>query len=482
MRKIFKTALYLAVTALTWSCVLDQIDSQPAAEPRLDCDALDSYTIQAGKPQDISFRVSSTTPWSITGFEDTPWISVEPASSAVSSLSEDIRIKTVANTALSDRSVVLTLQGENISGTRTITLTQLRKGKLTVTPIAESDEFAINGSSQTFQVSSNLDWEVSAEDAWLSFSPAKGESAGEMKTSTITATAAANKSVNRSTLITVVSGDEKFQFTVKQKGQTLEFAPVEQASIDRKGGSLTLKVNATMDWKIESDNEAFAVQRQGDEVTVEAPFNNRFGARKVLLTVKPVSNEFGDVSSTLEVSQECNFKLEGNCELQEDGSVKLSAGNKARVSTVDDFRFVSIVLTMGESGFGSKAQFWCAVNAEGCNIYNQLTLGGNTRIRTDGTLPVAGQSSYKNTTYSITQEELNAMTEYRFDVLPDSGNSQYHFLRFYYNGSLKAEQNYLSVFCDAPEAAGPYWFGFYDNGSDDTWYIVKTCDITAIAE
>ena len=411
MKKIFKTALYLAVTALAWSCVLDQIDSQPAAEPRLDCDALDSYTIQAGKPQDISFRVSSTTPWAITGFEDTPWISVEPASSAVSSLSEDIRIKAVANTALSDRSVVLTLQGENISGTRTITLTQLRKGKLTVTPIAESDEFAINGSSQTFQVSSNLDWEVSAEDAWLSFSPAKGESAGEMKTSTVTATAAANRSVNRSTLVTVASGDEKFQFTVK-----------------------------------------------------------------------PVSDEFGDVSSTLEVSQECNFKLEGNCELQEDGSVKLSAGNKARVSTVDDFRFVSIVLTMGESGFGSKAQFWCAVNAEGCNIYNQLTLGGNTRIRTDGTLPVAGQSSYKNTTYSITQEELNAMTEYRFDVLPDSGNSQYHFLRFYYNGSLKAEQNYLSVFCDAPEAAGPYWFGFYDNGSDDTWYIVKTCDITAIAE
>ena len=482
MKTIFKTALYLAVTALASSCVLDAIDSQPLAEPRLDCDALDSYTIQAGKPQDISFRVSSTTPWTITGFEDTPWISVEPASSAVSSLSEDIRISAVANTALSDRTVVLTLQGESISGTRTITLTQLRKGKLTVTPIAESDEFAINGSSQTFQVSSNLDWEVSAEDEWLSFSPAKGESSGDMKTSTVTVTAAANKSVNRSTLVTVFSGDEKFQFTVKQKGQTLEFEPVENPSIDRKGGSLSLKVDATMDWTVSCDNEAFSLKREGDILTVEAPFNNRFSARKALITVKPVSDEFGDVSSTMEISQECNFKLEGSCTLLEDGSVKISAGEKARVATLDDFRFVSLVLSIGESSFGSKAQFWCATNAEGCNIYTQLTLGGNLRLRTDGTLPVAGKSTYQNTSFSISQEELNAMTEYRFDVLPDPNNTTYQILRFYYNGALLAEQSCLSVFCDAPEAAGPYWFGFYDNGGDDTWYIVKTCDITAIAE
>ena len=471
------------VMTLASSCVLDQIDSQPEIPPTLECDALETYTIQANKPQDISFRVSSTTPWTITGFEDAAWISVEPASSAVSSLSEDIRIKAVANTALSDRKVVLTLKGENTDITKTITLTQLRKGKLTVTPIAESDAFALNGSSQTFQIESNIDWEVSAADEWLSFNPAKGGSSdGSMKSASVTATAEANKSINRSTVVTVAAGDDKFEFIVRQKGQTLEFEPIESPEMDRTGGEATLTVDATMDWDFSCDNPDFQVTRSGDKLNVKAPWNNRFSERAATITIKPTSAEFGDVSSTITLTQACNFKLDGNCEVLEDGSVKISCGAVSRVSTVDEFRFVSIVLTMGEVGFGSKAQLWCSTNSEGCNIYNQLTLGGNLRIRTDGTLPVAGTSTYKNTTYDITQDDLNAMTEYRFDVLPDPNNATYHILRFYYNGTLKAEQNYLSVFCDKADAAGSYWFGFYNTSDDGTWYIVKTCDVTAVAE
>ena len=97
-------------------------------------------------------------------------------------------------------------------------------------------------------------------------------------------------------------------------------------------------------------------------------------------------------------------------------------------------------------------------------------------------LPVAGISTYKNTTYSITKDELNAMTQYRFDVLPNTDTPANHYIRFYYNGTLKAEQNYYSVFADKSDAAGNYWFGFYNSTSDGTWYIVKSCDITPIAE
>ena len=74
------------------------------------------------------------------------------------------------------------------------------------------------------------------------------------------------------------------------------------------------------------------------------------------------------------------------------------------------------------------------------------------------------------------------MTEYRFDVLPDTENTAYHYLRFYYNGTQKAQQNYYSVFADDPSASGNYWFGFYNSTSDGTWYVVKSCDITPIAE
>lgn len=483
MKTIFKTVLYLSVMLTAASCVLDEIDSQPAQDPRLDCDALDSYTIQASKPQDISFRVSATTPWTISGFESAPWLSVSPASSAVSSLSEDIRIKTAANPDPSDRKVVITLKGENTDITRQITITQLRKGKLVVLPIAESEAFASEGGSKSFELQSNMEWEASAADSWLTLNPAKGSSDGPMKSFNVTATAEANSSINRSTVVTVVSGDDKFEFNVVQNGQTLEFFPVDDTAIDRMGGQMELQVNSSMDWIFECDNDDFKVTRDGSRLIVNVPMNNRFAPRSATVTIKPASSGLGDVSSSVELTQDVNFRVEGNCEILEDGSVKLSGDDKSRVYTVDDFRFVSIVLAMGDVHFGDKGQLWCATNVEGANIYNQLTLGGNLRLRTDGYLPVTtGTSTYKNSTYSISKDEMNALKEYRFDVLPDPDNTAYHFLRFYYNGTMRAELNFYSALCDAPDAAVPYWFGFNSASSDGTWYIVKTCDIIPVAE
>ena len=483
MKTIFKTALYLSVLLTAASCVLDDIDSQPAQDPRLDCDALESYTIQAAKPQDISFRVSATTPWTITGFESTPWLSVSPASSSVSSLSEDIRIKTAVNSSQDDRKAVITVKGENTDISYQITVTQLRSGKLIVLPIPENEAFAKEGESKGFQLQSNLEWEASVADSWLTLDPATGSSDGPMKTFNVTAKAEANNSVNRSTVVTIVSGDEKFEFNVHQNGQTLEIVPVDDPTIDRQGGSKHLEVNATMDWEFTCDNDDFAVGREGNTLIVEVPWNNRFVARTATITVKPVSSEYGDVSSSVELTQDVNFKLDGNCIVQENGAVKVSGDAKSRIYTVDEYRFVSIVLTMGEVNFGSKGQLWCATNVSGANIYNQLTLGGNTRLRTDGYLPLSTDiSTYKNATYSISKDEMNALTEYRFDVLPDPEDETYHFLRFYYNGTQRAELNYYSAFADDPDASATYWFGFNDASGDGSWYIIETCDITPVDE
>ena len=205
--------------------------------------------------------------------------------------------------------------------------------------------------------------------------------------------------------------------------------------------------------------------------------------------IVPVADDLGEVSNSIEVTQAVNFKLEGNFEVLEGGAVKLSCGAKSRVTTLDNFRYVNLVLTLGDKNFGDKGELWCAVSAGGCNIYNQLSLGGNLRIRQDGTLPVAKQSTYKNTSLSnITKDKLNAMTEYRFEVLPDGkvdpsySNVYWHYVNFWYNGVLNTSVNYRSVFADDPTAEGAYWFGFYNTTSDGTWYVVNTCDITPIAE
>ncbi|MBR4740369.1 MAG: BACON domain-containing protein, partial [Bacteroidales bacterium] len=237
MKSILKTVASLSVLLLAASCTLEQIDTQMTPEKakasiRLECSALESYTVQAAKPQDISFHVSATTPWTITG-KDADWLTVTPASSSVSSLSEDIRITAKANNDFADRKAVLTVSGENTETSYTITVTQLRKGKLTVAPIA--GEFETAGGSKTFTVEANIAWEASAADEWLTLNPASGTSDGATKSFTVTATAANNSSVTRSTTVTVAAGDEKQEFEVVQKGQTLEILPVENPTIDRKG-------------------------------------------------------------------------------------------------------------------------------------------------------------------------------------------------------------------------------------------------------
>lgn len=495
MKSIFKTVLYLGALLAAASCVLDQIDSQPTPAPRLDCDALESYTIQANIPQDISFRVSSNTPWTITGFENEEWISVSPVSSAVSSLSEDIRIQTVVNPDALDRSVTLSIQSENSDLIRKVLITQLRQPSLVVIPIADTELLPVAGGTKDFQLETNIDWEAKAADPWLSLNPAKGSTDGSIQSFTVSATAEANSSIKRSTTVTVTAADQKFEFLVRQNGQSLEFVGIDETTeLDRRGGELMIDVDATMDWKVECDNTEFSAEKVGnDKIKLSIPWNKYFKERKIKLTIKPAASADESISRSVELKQGINFSFSGNCEVQSDGSVKIYTDKVSKVSTLDDFRYVSIVLTMGQVAFGEKARMWCAVNADGCNIYSQIGLGDNVRLRQDGSLTVTHKpngdavSTYQNVSLNgIDKAALNAMKEYRFEVLPQlSADPDYpgvwwHVVNFWYNGVLNTTLNYRSVFADNPEAAGKYWFGTDKATTDGTWYIVKSCELTVL--
>ena len=490
MKTIFKTAVCLSVLLMASSCVLDSIDSQPAADPHMTCDALESYTVQAVKPQDVSFSISSTTPWTITGQESASWITVTPASSAEASLAEDVRIKAAENTGLDDRRVVLTVKGENISETQTITIIQLRHGKLVVTPISE--DFASAGSSKNFEVQANMAWEASAADEWLTLSPASGTSDGSMKSFSVKATAAANSSLIRTTTVTVVAGDEKSEFIVKQKGQSLEFKPVDFTEVDRTGSEFELSVDASMDWKAECNVEEVTLTKVGnDKLKVNVPWNNRFAPRTVKITIKPTSSSYGDVSSSVEFTQDINFEFSGHCEVLEDGSVKVYGDDASRVKMKDRARYVNIIIKMGDkSNFCDNAQMWTYANdaVEGVEIeiQNQIQLGKRIRVRLNGHLPKSGESCYDSVDYEITKDELNAMKEYRVDVVPgtNSTNGVQHLnFSFSYNGTLRsAVLDKPSVFSDTPDAGCHYWFGCYTASNDGTWYVVKSCDVIPVAE
>ena len=73
MKTIFKIVASLSLGLFAVACQQFYVDTQmtpekAAASIKLECDALDSYTIQGEKPQSVSFKVASTTPWSITGW------------------------------------------------------------------------------------------------------------------------------------------------------------------------------------------------------------------------------------------------------------------------------------------------------------------------------------------------------------------------------------------------------------------------------
>lgn len=480
MKTIVKIVASLSLGLFAASCQQFYVDTQMTPEQavaKLECDALETYTIQGEKPQSVSFKVASSTPWTITGYEKSEWLKVSPVSSALSSLSEDIVISAVANPDYQDRSATLTLSSENTDKTYKIVITQSRKGKLFVQGVSEN--FEAEGSTLPFTIECNLAWEVRAADQWLTFD--KNSGTGDGSVQTVKATAAANSSIIRKTVVTVTAGDSKESFEVTQKGQSLEFASTEPQEIDRMGGEAVFAVKATMDWKVECDNDGFIVEKVGnDQVKVSSPFNNKFATKTATITIKPTSSDLGDISSSVEVSQECNFELSGACEVLEDGSVKLSAGGeKARVTTKDQLKYVTILLTMGDVHFGEKGHLCCSCHDAGLSgkseLQCQVNLDGNKRLRTNG-----GETTYNTAKFDITQDDLNALKTYQMNFTPDSETSGNIRLEFLYNGTSKASLSSPSPFVDDPESGGHYFFGFESSKDDDSWYIVKSCDITIL--
>lgn len=567
MKTIFRTLAIAAVLVAAAACQQYKIDTQmtpekAAASIRMECDALSAYTVPSTNPGTVTFSVSSNTPWTITRSAGADWCTVTPSSSAASALISDVVVSFDDNTTAEDRSVTLTLRGDNVNLPKVITITQLREGALFVTPIAgeyaaaggplkftiltnvdwrvrsdvswlsfnrESgspdpegrtitiiataepstvlertatitvetedsevsfdvsqlakfsvsafeDAFAAAGSAQAFILRTDLPWSVSADKTWLSFDKESGE--GDGNAERITVTASANDGATRTATVTVEAGDATYAFDVTQRGLSFEIVAPASTELPRLGGEMVIEVNSSLAWEPETDQADWTVTKTDDtHFTVTVPFNNKFVPRSGKVAIVSGTNR-----AELELTQDVNFTFEGNYEVQDDGSVKLSCGAKSRVVTIDNFRYVKLELAFGDVSFGDKGELWVATSAAGCNIYNQLSLGGNLRIRTDGSLPVSGTSTYKNTTFSITKDELNAMTSYAFWVEPNTETPANHILTFLYNGTQKAQQDFLSVFADDLTASGKYWFGFYNTTSDDTWYVVKSCDITVVEE
>ena len=417
----------------------------------------------------LSFTINTNVPWSVRS--DVSWLKFSPENGQPD---PDGRTITVVATAepsdVMERVATVTVTAGDDEETFDVT----QKGSFEMTAI--TGEFPGAGGSQALKLRTDLPWTVSADKDWITFDKESGE--GSNSQTVINVTAKPNDDAARKAVITVTAGGESHTFEVSQAGSAFAIIPPADPTIDRKGGELLIEVDATKSWEPKTEVPGFSVEKVDDShFKVVAGFNNIFAPRKGQVSIVAASG----ATDSIEITQDTNFTVQ-NGEVLEDGSVKLSGDKGTRVQFKDGLRCMTLVLTMGEKHFGDAGQLWVQGSIGSVNIYNQLSLDGNTRIRTDGNMAdEASSSAYKSTKYSITKDELNAMNTYEYGLKPNAEDPTQLDMWFKVDGTEKISHTGANPFYYNPAEVN-YYFGFYSATSDGSWYVVKSCDLTVNEE
>ena len=417
----------------------------------------------------LSFTINTNKPWSVRS--DVSWLKFSPENGQPD---PDGRTITVVATAepsdVMERVATVTVTAGDDEETFDVT----QKGSFEMTAI--TGEFPGAGGSQALKLRTDLPWTVSADKDWITFDKESGE--GSNSQTIINVTAKPNDDAARKAVITVTAGGESHTFEVMQAGSAFAIIAPADPTIDRKGGELLIEVDATKAWEPRTEVPGFSVEKVDDNhFKVVAGFNNIFAPRKGQVSIVAASG----ATDSIEITQDTNFTVQ-NGEVLEDGSVKLSGDQGTRVQFKDGLRCMTLVLTMGEKHFGDAGQLWVQGSIGSVNIYNQLSLDGNTRIRTDGNMAdEAASSAYKSTKYSITKDELNAMNTYEYGLKPNAEDPTQLDMWFKVDGTEKISHTGNNPFYYNPAEVN-YYFGFYSATSDGSWYVVKSCDLTVNEE
>ena len=358
-------------------------------------------------------------------------------------------------------------------------------GRFEVTEAAET--FPDAGGSQTMKIRTDLPWTVSSDKNWITFDKENGT--GDGTGVDITLTASANTEAARKAVITVTAGDAVKTFEVSQEGAAFDIVTPESTELGGEASEIILEVKTALDWTPVTEVEGWAVEKvDANHFKVTTSWNGLFAPKKGKVAITGA----GGALSELELTQDCNFTFEGNCEVLEDGSVKISAGAKSRVNFKNNYKHATFILKMGDVHFEDSGEFWLVTHEAGgikdCEIENRISLykTSNIRLRANAQFPDGSAKASGSATYSdkVNKDVMNALKEYRVDFVSAPNPDESHADRtlrmaFSLNGTLIAEQWVYDIFDYAgQDMSAPYWFGYYEAQSDGTWYIVKSCDLT----
>ena len=251
-----------------------------------------NYSTSSGQR---TFTISSNTSWSVSS--NVSWLSISPSSG---SNNGTITVTAAANTSSSQRTATITVSGTGATS-QTINVTQ--DGVISTLNVSTTSlSFDYTGGSSAFAITSNTNWSVSSNAAWLTVSPSYGSNDG---TVTVSAAAYSDNTPRTATITVNGTGAGQQTINVTQDG-VLYTLSVSASSLNyaSSGSARGFIITSNTSWTVSSSAAWLTVSptigSNNATVTASVVSNPTTSPRTATITVSGT----GAATKTINVTQE----------------------------------------------------------------------------------------------------------------------------------------------------------------------------------
>ena len=247
---------------------------------------------------DVQIAFDANVEWTASLKEATAadWCTITPSSGEAGSTS--LKVIALENTTNDNRVVTVVITAQTAK--KEVKVTQLQKDALVLSG-EKTFEVAADGGQVKFAVNHNIAVEAKADADWLVQAATRA-----MQTSEFTFDVAANTGAARTAKITVTAGDLKEELTVNQAAwaPVFEVAPAEDQWIAVEGGSVSITVDANVEYTVTTDeNDWLTVTNEGGVYTFTAAANEGFDYRSTGVYVTPKDEAYVESAKAFYVFQ-----------------------------------------------------------------------------------------------------------------------------------------------------------------------------------
>ncbi len=274
-----KIALFMAVAVLAIAC-----KPQEEIVPEVKVTSTEETLVIPTEGGEAVISFDSNVEWTAElevlqdAADPKSWCTITPASGAAGSNS--IKVIAVENGTNDGRTASVLIKAQSASARAIVK--QLQKDAL-VLEGEKTFEVGMDGGEVKFAVNANVALDAVPDVDWITTTKA-------MTKTEYVFNVAANTGAARSGKIVVSSGNLKEEVTVNQAAWTpiFEVAPAEDQWIALEGGSVSITVNANVEYTVTTDdNNWLTVSNEGGVYTFTAPANDAFDYRAVGVYVTP---------------------------------------------------------------------------------------------------------------------------------------------------------------------------------------------------